>query len=153
MIVHSLFEIHFRDFPRTLVDFKVFLLLETHSSGNGRCGEPSNLGVEYPDGIVVALSCNCYAVFCSCKLILEPDEIDIGFQVGIAFNDDQQPAQGALQLIVPLGSFPNGLGTRKFCPCFGYLGKYFLLLCRIPLYRSDEIGDEVVSPLQLIIDL
>jgi hypothetical protein len=84
---------------------------------------------------------------------LQPEEIVVGFQIGIGFGNSEQSAQRAAQLAFSLdaiGGHRRGSGLRAGVDdCL----KRPFFVGGVALDRVDEIWDKIVPALELDIDL
>ena len=82
------------------------------------------------------------------QLVLQPQEILVGFQLRIVFNDGQQSAEGAVELAVGGDFVLRCLGAHQCGSGRGDVVEDGLLLCGISFHRLDEVGNQVGAPLQ-----
>src|SRR5205814_3808146 len=94
-------EIHFGNLPRTLARSEVSIVpLKTRHVGPDAVGKLSNISVVILKSIVIALTFYSNSVFCSCKLVLQSQEILIGTKLRIILYHHQKASERTIQLLV-----------------------------------------------------
>ena len=146
------------------VGFEVGLVFVAHDAGDEEGGEGVEGGVIFADGVVEAAAFDGDAVFGAFELGLEVAEILAGFEVGVAFGDDEKAGEGVGELALGLleflefGGVVGGVGgvDGDFADGGagvgdGFEGGFFEVGGAGD--GLDEVGDEVGAALVDVLDL
>lgn len=146
------------------LDFQEAGSLEIEHAGDDVVREVLDLVVVVENGVIKCLPGERHLVFGRGELFLELHHVLVCFQVRIGFGEGKESAKGRSQRPLGLAEFPDRRGVggiRLGCiearDC-GVAGPHdgverFPLVFHVPFDRFDEIGNEIVSPRQLYVDL
>src|SRR5437762_3888658 len=96
----SRLELHARGRRRVGRRFEERLRREGHQPRDDAAGEELEARVVVPHGVVEALALDGDAILGALELALQREEVLVRFQLGIALDGDEQPAQRARQLLL-----------------------------------------------------
>ena len=121
--------------------------------GEEAVGELEDVGVIGLDGVVVILAGDGDAVFGAGEFVLQAEEIFVGFELGVVFDDGEEAAERAVELAVG-GDFVGGsLGVEQGGAGFGDFAVDGFFVGGEAFDGGDEIGDEVGAALELDVNL
>src|SRR5579864_1505649 len=132
---------------------EVWIFLEPEQTRRQVAGELPPRRVVLADAVVVPHPLRRKAVFGACQLVLEAHELGVRLQLRIVLRDDEQAAEGARLRVGSRNLVLGRLRSRQLGPCVGDVLIDGLLLLGVALDGRDQIRDEVVAPLQLVLDL
>src|SRR4028118_2378561 len=128
---------------------EVLLLREAHRPGEEDRREALNLGVVGAHGVVVVLPGEGDLVLRRGELFLEVHEHPVGAKLGVALGHGEEIADGAGEARLRLGLLPHTLRLHGAGAGLCDLGQDLLLLAEVLFYAFEEVGDQVVAPLEL----
>ena len=91
-------------------------------------------------------------VFGARQLVLQIDEVLVGFQIGVVFHHHQQSVERRGQLGVGGILLGQGFGTRQLGARIRNRGVHLLFMLGVTFYGIDQIGDQIRPALQLGLD-
>ena len=118
-------------------------------AGEEAVGEEADVGVIGLDGIVVMFAIDGDAIFGAGEFVLEAEEVSVGFELRIIFDDCEQAADGAVELSVG-GDFVDGVlaPIEQGGASLAMSPKTFFFVRGEAFYGGDQVGDEVGAALQ-----
>ena len=127
-------------------------------------GNSFALSVVAHDRVVEGLAGECHLVLGRGQLFLQRQHVLVGFQVGITLGQGEQPAQRPRDLPLRRAETRHRrrvarargrllLGGHRLVPRTNHRIERLALMAHVALGDFDEIGDQVVSPLELHVDL
>jgi hypothetical protein len=139
--------------PCATLEFEVLRLLGAHQPCHQVVRDRGDAGVPLAHVVVVVLPGESHLVLRVGQFLLQVPEVLVGLEVRVALGDGEQPAQRRRQCLLGLpGSSRTLRGDRR-----GARGRDLLeggLLVRgVALDRVDQVRDQVVTALQLHVDL
>jgi hypothetical protein len=155
-------EVHFGGFFGTFFGLEVGALFEAEGGGVEDGGDALDFGVEGLDDFIEAAAFDGDAIFGAFELGLEGDEAAVGFEVGVAFDDDHEASEGAAEgalgffELLELGGVGGGVVELDFADGgagFGDFGEGGFFEVGGAFDGFDEIGDEVGAALVDVLDL
>src|SRR5919112_573442 len=135
--------------PLGTLGLEVFLLGESHGAGEDDSGEALDLRVVGLDRVVVVLPGERNLVLRRRELLLKVDQNRVRPELGIILGYSEQVPDSPRKPGLGLGLLPWGLGLHGLGAGLRYLREHVLLLAEVLLYDFEEIGDQVVPPLEL----
>ncbi|MPL95125.1 hypothetical protein SDC9_41291 [bioreactor metagenome] len=116
-------------------------------------GENGNGDVVLLHRIVIVLAGEGDLVLRGGELFLEGEEILVGLQVGVVFRHGQKGLERPGELVLQRGGFFHRGGGEGSTPQGGDPFEYLPFMSSVGLHRLHQVGDEVVPPLELHVDL
>ena len=98
--------------------------------------------------LVVALSFDGDAVFGAGELILQAQEVFVGFKLRIILHNREQPSKCTVELLVGCNLLLRRAGRKQCRAGLGNIAENLLLLLRITLHSLDQIRNQVSTALQ-----
>ena len=128
---------------------------EVEHAGDEVAREALDLGVVAHDGVVVELAREGDLVLGRGQLLLERHDVLVGLEVGVVLDHREQRTQALGQGVLGLclGGRTLGAGGHGGRAGVGHLRQGVLLELHVALDRLDQVGDQVVPPLELHVDL
>src|SRR5262245_3857317 len=130
-----------------------WILLESEYLRGHVGGEPAARRVVLLYSLVVAHAFDRDAVFGARQLVHQAVELLVGSKLRVVFGDQEQPAERSRLLVGSRNRFFRCLRGEQSRACVGDLREHTLFVLSVTLDGLDEIGNEVVAPLKLILDL
>jgi hypothetical protein len=155
-------EVHFWGFFGTFFGLEVRTLFEAEGGCVEDSGDTFDFGVEGLDDFIEAATFDGDAVFGAFELGLEGDEAGVGFEVGVAFDDDHEAAEGTTESalgffeLFELGGVGGGVVELDLADGgagFGDFGEGGFFEVGGAFDGFDEVGDEVGAALVDVLDL
>ena len=143
----------FLDHLLALFAFHAGIDLEIEAAGDDVCGELLAKDAVLHDVVVVELPRVRYLAFGTGELFLEQKEILVGLQVGITLRNGKEGLQSAGELILGQALVLDVSRAHRPCAGLGHLFQRLALVLGVSFDRLDEVGNEVVPPLELNIYL
>src|SRR5918993_4068821 len=135
--------------PLGTLGLEVFPLRKAHRTGEDHRGEALYFRVVGLDRIVVVLPGEGDLVLRRGELLLEVDQNRVRAEIGIVLGDGEQVPDRPRETGLGLGLLPRRLRLHRLGAGLRYLGEHVLLLAEVLLHAFEEVGDQVVPPLQL----
>src|SRR5437667_298091 len=141
-----------------LRDLEVVAPAEAEDPGQQRVGEGLNRGVVLPDRAVVVLPGEADLVLGGGQLLLELHDVLVGLELRVILDESEELAQGSGQEVLRLGRL-GGAGRSLLLRGDGGVtglddaSERRLLELHVALHGVDQVGDQVVPPLELHADL
>ena len=105
------------------------------------------------NGFVVAHPLDRDAIFGAGELVHQPVELLVRLQLRIVLDDGEEPAECRRLLVRRGNRFLGRLRREQARARVGDVLVDRLFVLREPLGRLDQVGNEIVAPLQLVLDL
>src|SRR6266516_2414757 len=141
-----------------LRDLEVVAPAEAEDPGQQRVGEGLNRGVVLPDRAVVMLPGETDLVLGGGQLLMELHDILVGLELRVVLHEGEELTQGSGQEILCLGRL-RGAGRSLLLSSDGGIAglddasERRLLELHVALHGVDQVGDQVMPPLELNADL
>ena len=87
------------------------------------------------------------------EILLKLEEVLVRLEVGIRFLQGEQLRQRFLEGVLHLAELTRTGERNGLRPKLGDSSQHTLLVTRIPFDSGDELGNEVMSPLELYVDI
>src|SRR5688572_22290784 len=146
-------ELYLYVLPLFVADLEELVLLEAEPFRDQVVGEHLDLGVEVADVGVVEAARGLDLVFRVLEVVLELEEVLRGLQVGVVLGDGEQRLERLGEHVLRLGLLVRGLRAHGGGAGLDDLLHGLGLVLGVTLHRLDQVGDEVVTALQLDVDV
>jgi hypothetical protein len=121
--------------------------------GEEAVGELADVGVIGLDGVVVVFAGDGDAIFGAGEFVLQAEEILVGLELGIVFDDGEEAADGAVELAVGGDFVGGGLRVEQSGASFRDFAVDGFFVGGEAFDGGDEIGDQVGAALELDVNL
>src|SRR5580704_14791209 len=138
---------------RRIRDVEELLCLDVEHPRHDVARKRLNLGIEITHHGVVVASRVLNGVFQPGQRALQRLELLRSLQLRIGFGDRQQPAQGVGQLALGLALFRRSGSGHGGAAELGNVFERALFVRRIALHGLDQVWDQVITALELDIDI
>lgn len=112
-----------------------------------------DVGVIDLDRVVVTFPGDGDAIFGAGEFVLQAEEIFVGFELRIVFDDGQEAADGAVELAVGGDFVGRSLCVEQGGTGFGDFAVNGFFVGGKTFDGGDEVGDEIGATLELDVDL
>ena len=133
--------------------FEVSLFFETERSGKEIRGEAFDGDVVGSDRLVIASALGCNTIFRPGKFVGEANKLGIRLELRIGLGNRQQARQSARELIRRIDLLGAAPGADQLGSRLSYRCEDFFFLSGVTFGCLDQIGNQVVAPLELVFDL
>src|SRR5712691_1919394 len=142
-------EIYLRRLPRAFFGFEVGIVArETAQTRHETVWKESEEGVVVLHGFVVTPPLHGDAVLRARQLILEPQEVLVGFQLRIVLHDHEQTAKSGIKLYIGGNLLRRRMRGKQGGARLGNFAEDYLLLHRDALHRLHQVGNQIRAALQ-----
>src|SRR5690625_1095776 len=142
-----------RHLPFGLGNLQENLLLLAHGAGQEHARNGLDRIVVLQHRVVVKLAGVSDLVLHTREFILQRTEVLVGAQLRVGFGHGEETTERPAHLVGSLCRFSDRTGIHHCLSRTVDGVEYLTLVRRITLHRLDDVGNEVVSTLQLHIDL
>jgi hypothetical protein len=147
-------EVDFRDFAAGGTRLEVGVVaFVAGPRGEYAVGKLADVGVIALDGVVVVFAGDGDAIFGTGKFVLQAQEIFVGFELGVVFDDGKEATDGAIELSVGGDFVGRSLRVEQSGPGFCDLAIDGFFVSGKTFDGGDEVGDQVGAALELDVNL
>ena len=134
-------------------DFEELPLLEAKHPGHDVGRERLDLRIQVADHCVVVAARILNCIFHLAQRVLQLGKLFRSSQLGVVLGHGEQALQCAGQLILRHGSIARRGGLHSLRTELGYVFKRAFFVSGVTLHGFNQVGDEIVAPLELYIDV